>query len=126
MEKEIARKARDLGFKPKTVTTKFTHDYLLGGKNVMITETCIYLYLCEIQNWLRETYKINVFPYLENNDSSGNNWICALFYTLEEDEEWLIEDNVMNQHWTKCSYEEALKEGLKQGLEELEIAKRKA
>ena len=58
---ETALLAKEKGFKTKTVTTKFTNDYLLGGKNVMINETCISLWMCELQKWLREVHNINVF-----------------------------------------------------------------
>ena len=57
---ETAKLAEEKGFKTKTVTTKVTNDYLLGGKNVMITKMCIYLWMCELQKWLREKHKIHI------------------------------------------------------------------
>ena len=59
---ETAKLAKEKGFKTHTVTTGYTFTYLLGGKNIMINETCIYLFLCEIQKWLREVHKIDCFP----------------------------------------------------------------
>ena len=58
---KIAKLAKDKGFTTHTITTKFTNDYLLGGKNMMINETCILLWMCELQKWLREVHKINIF-----------------------------------------------------------------
>jgi hypothetical protein len=57
---KTAKKAEEKGFKPKTFTTKYTNDYLLGGKNTIITETCILLWMRELQNWLRDVHNIHV------------------------------------------------------------------
>jgi hypothetical protein len=61
---EIAKLANDKGFKPHSVSTNYTNKYLLGGKNFFINDTCIYLWLCEVQKWLRDTegVVINVLP----------------------------------------------------------------
>ena len=60
--KNIAKTVEEKGFKPKTVTTQHTHRYLLGGKNFLINDMCIYLWLCEVQNWLGDEFNIDVFP----------------------------------------------------------------
>ncbi len=57
---KLAKLAKEKGFTTHTVTTKFTNNYLLGGKNVMITEMCIYLWMCELQKWLREKHDIHI------------------------------------------------------------------
>ena len=57
---KIAKLAKDKGFTVHTVTTRFTNDYLLGGKNVMINNTCILLWMSELQKWLREIYDIHI------------------------------------------------------------------
>ena len=57
---KIAKLAKDKGFTVHTATTKFTNDYLLGGKNVMINNTCILLWMSELQKWLRENYDIHI------------------------------------------------------------------
>jgi len=57
---KLAKLAKEKGFTTHTVTTKFTNDYLLGGKNMMINETCILLWMCELQKWLREIYDIHI------------------------------------------------------------------
>lgn len=65
MEKELvsletAKLAKERGFLPHTITTKFTNDYLLGGKNVMINESCILVWMCELQKWFREYHNIHI------------------------------------------------------------------
>ena len=57
---ETAKLAKEKDFAPHTITTKFTNDYLLGGKNIIITETCIILWMCELQKWLREVHGIDI------------------------------------------------------------------
>jgi len=57
---KLAKLAKEKGFTTHTVTTKFTNDYLLGGKNVMINEICILLWMSELQKWLRETHDIHI------------------------------------------------------------------
>jgi len=46
--------ARDKGFQPKTLSTKWTWDGNLTKKLPLITDTCELLLLHEIQMWLRE------------------------------------------------------------------------
>lgn len=57
--KEIAILAKELGFKPCTMTTRFSFDELVGIKSntSLVTDTCYYLLLCEIQLWLIIEYK---------------------------------------------------------------------
>ena len=57
---ETDKLAKEKGFTTHTVTTKFTNDYLLDGKNIMINETCILLWMCELQKWLREVHNIHI------------------------------------------------------------------
>lgn len=73
---KIAKLAGEKGFKTKTITTKFTNDYLLGGKNVLITDMCIYLWMCELQNWLEEIYNciIDIIPH-RDGDSENDKWL---------------------------------------------------
>jgi len=66
---KIAKLAKDKGFTVHTVTTKFTNDYLLGGKNVMINNTCILLWMSELQKWLRENYDIHIEISNKSNSS---------------------------------------------------------
>lgn len=51
---EIAKSAEKKGFKTRSVTTCFTNIYLLGGKKTLINDTCILLWMCELQKWLRD------------------------------------------------------------------------
>jgi len=62
---ETAKLAKEKGFTTHSVTTKFTNDYLLGGKNILINKTCILLWMCELQKWLREVHDIDItiLPY---------------------------------------------------------------
>jgi hypothetical protein len=66
MEKliEIAKIAEEKGFKPHSVSTNYTNKYLLGGKNFFINDTCMFLWLCEVQKWLRDIHNVDVEPYL--------------------------------------------------------------
>ena len=57
---KIAKLAEEKGFKTKTVATRFTNDYLLGSKDVIITDICIYLWMCELQKWIYDNYKIHI------------------------------------------------------------------
>lgn len=62
----IAKTANEKGFKPNTLTTKATNDYLLGGKNLLVNNTCIYLWMCEVQMWLStKRIYIHIFPQIE-------------------------------------------------------------
>lgn len=85
---KIAKLAKEKGFKTKTVTTGFTNDYLLGGKNVMITEMCIYLWMCELQKWLREVHNcfIDILPH-RDGDSKNKQWKSKkdVFWSVEVD-----------------------------------------
>ena len=121
---KIAKLAKEKGFKTKTVTTGFTNDYLLGGKNVMITEMCIYLWMCELQKWLEEIYNciIGILPH-RDGDSKNKQWKSKkdVFWTVEVDyygknfEIELTDDSDFTQHFNN-NYEEALKIGLYQAL----------
>ena len=51
---EIAKLAKNKGFKAKTVSTIHTFEYFTNnGKNFKINDTCLFLLACEIQKWLR-------------------------------------------------------------------------
>lgn len=103
---ELAKLVKEKGFKTQSITTGYTFTYLLGGKNIMINETCIYLFLCEIQKWLREVHNIYVYIIPDRCWSYG-----------------LVYDVTVNEHKDKkCemssfeSYEKALQEGLQEAL----------
>lgn len=118
MEKEIAKKASDLGFNPKTVTTKFTHDYLIGGKNVMITDLCIYLYLCEMQKWLREVHNIYVdVRHTASLDGKGiqyyTNW--GFIRNLDKEGKQNVNGGYSEYEDWK-THEQALEHGVMEGL----------
>ena len=121
---KIAKLAKEKGFTTHTITTKVTNDYLLGGKNVMITEMCIYLWMCELQKWLREVHNcfIDILPHRDGN-SKNKQWKSKkdVFWSVEVDyygknfEIELTDDSDFTQHFNK-TYEEALEIGLYQAL----------
>jgi len=75
--KEIAIKAKELGFKSRTVTTIHTEKYLLGGKNVMLNDMCFYLYLCDLQEWLRSKHNILVYLLWYDDQITEPRWsVC--------------------------------------------------
>ena len=83
---ETAKLAKEKGFTTHTITTKFTNDYLLGGKNMIINETCILLWLCELQKWLRDNYNcfLDILPH---SDGEKDGWKTQkdVFWTIEVD-----------------------------------------
>ena len=101
---KIAKLAKEKGFKTKTVTIGFTNNYLLGGKNVMITEMCIYLWMCELQKWLREVHNIHITV----TSISQESWQ----YHIQKPKDKLGDN--YNEDYE--NYEEALEDGLYQAL----------
>lgn len=69
----IAKTANEKGFKPNTLTTKATNDYLIGGKNLLVNDTCLYLWMCEVQMWLLKKYNllVNIYPYFGTEYDEG-------------------------------------------------------
>lgn len=73
--KEIATLAKELGFKPNTLSTIVTLEQLEGSikKRLPINDTCYYLLLCEVQLWLTDTHNlVIVYNPQEIPDSDGN------------------------------------------------------
>ena len=65
--KEIAILAKELGFKPKTLSTGVTFEkFIRVDKGLPVNDTCYYLLLCEIQLWLGQTYDIHINIRREN------------------------------------------------------------
>jgi len=59
--KDLIILARDIGFKPKTITTQYTFDSYFNSKKIpFVTVMCNYILLYEIQTWLRNKYKIDI------------------------------------------------------------------
>jgi hypothetical protein len=100
---EIAKLAKEKGFIPHTITTKFTNDYLLGGKNVLINETCILLWMHELQKWLRVTHKIDI---LINVTIAYSNYIPIIWFKGKK----------IKPSGRFINYENALETGLQEGL----------
>ena len=99
--KEIAKIANEKGFRPVSVSTNYTNKYLLGGKNFFINDTCIYLWMCEVQKWLKDIkgIVINVLPI-------DDKW----YYLLTKKNETLT----LNR--TRKTYDISSEESLKNGL----------
>lgn len=65
--KELVKLAQEKGFEPKTFSTKWTFETLLGiKKDFFVNEQCFSTLLAEIQKWLIEEYNIIVYvvPYI--------------------------------------------------------------
>lgn len=110
---ELAKLAKEKGFKTHTITTGYTFTYLLGGKNVMINETCIYLFLCEIQKWLREVHKIDIMilPW----EDTKNNIVTYQYFVLNTFDEDKYDDSFVEEK-NYDSYEKSLEKGLQEAL----------
>lgn len=104
----LCKLAQEKGFKAKTVSTSATLKYHLGeGKNLLINDTCDYLLLCEIQKWLREDFKTDVFVL---HAKSGYWW--TILRILEES--FQPRDDIKDMYYNK--YEQALIAGIKETL----------
>lgn len=93
--KEIATIAKELGFKPITLTTGVTFEkFTRVDKGLPVNDTCYYLLLCEIQLWLNKDHFI---------------FVDFSFNTIGSDE-WVFSYNIVYlpkiNHFTKrrCSY----------------------
>lgn len=107
IEYKTALLAKQKGFKTRTITTKFTNDYLLGGKNVMINENCISLWMYELQKWLREKHNVIIDVQL---DQISYPKYCFNVYKYEDFGNW---EDIDNPDWgLYSSYEKALKDAL--------------
>lgn len=108
--KQIATKAREHGFKARTVTTIYTEKFLLGEKKVMLNDMCFYLYLCDLQEWLRSKY--NIFLTIQYDlDISKKSFILP---ESQVDESGCFKIGACPYRYN--SYQEALQEGIKESL----------
>lgn len=114
LDSKIAFIVAEKGFKTVTVTTGFTNKYLLGGKDFLITEMCIYLWMCELQKWLREEHNISIYlePFWETLED------CKDRNKRPEFAPWVIGEYIEESEEPKYykDYNEALLEGLKEAL----------
>lgn len=129
LESKLAFIAAEKGFKTATVTTGFTNKYLLGGKDFLITEMCIYLWMCELQKWLRGK---DIFISVDIWDvSSGSKYVdkgrviffkCYISYFKEIDgfrqkqKAIQVKGNISKTDFAFETYEEALEAGLQKAL----------
>lgn len=106
---ETAKLAKEKGFKTTTVSTNFTNQYLLGGKSVLINEMCIYLWMCELQKWLREEHNIEVYvvPIHAYQRGTGVLYKFAILGRVSA-------KNIYN--YCLDTYEQALEKALQEGL----------
>jgi len=121
---KTAKLAKEKGFSSHTLSTIVTNNYLLNGKDVMINETCIFLWMCELQKWLREVHNcfIDILPH-RDGDSKNKQWKSKkdVFWSVEVDyygKDFKIEltdDADFTQHFNN-TYEEALEAGLQEAL----------
>jgi hypothetical protein len=106
---EIAKLAKNKGFKAKTVSTIHTFEYFTNnGKNFKINDTCLFLLACEIQTWLRQTHGIKLWCIPHPFSSSGG-WCYNILAYKEGLVTILIGEKAST---TNLTYEQALEEGL--------------
>ena len=110
---QIIKIANNKGFNPNTLSTKFTNSYLLGGKNLKINDTCIFLLLCEIQTWLIEKYEMLVLVDFDKNQNGNGIIYTVNWQPIHELHKGSYSDKQYN------SYQQALEEGLIKALESL-------
>lgn len=112
--KQIANLVKKKGFESKTVTTKFINNYLLGGKSIPDNETCYYLWICEIQKWLRQDYNIHIWVSSKTTDK-GNTIFIPHGRTIPDTiKKGLVKDVIVYK--TFDNNEEALEFGLQEAL----------
>ncbi len=82
--KEVVILAKELGFKPKTISTIVTLNELCEDKNKFFisNDTCYYLLLCEIQLWLNETWNCLLEIVFQRSKKYTNNKI-VYFVTID-------------------------------------------
>jgi hypothetical protein len=120
--KEIAILAKELGFKPKTISTIITFKELFEENNKVLlsNDMCYYLLLCEIQLWLNVNYLIFVSA-LPFQDIESETMLC-FYYTLVDYKEEKNNDILCNENQLQASldnyetYLEALATGILEGL----------
>lgn len=110
MEKSLLIIAREKGFRPKTFSTKWTFENMLGeGKmreGTLVNPECESNLLNEIQKWLRDKHKIFALCILSKEQ--GDKWCFVV-----KQAKWSLPSVINNgEH----SYEEALESGLYEAL----------
>lgn len=112
MQKQLIKLAREKGFKSKHIDLDF-----FTVKDGNLYEYWLYLWLCELQKWLRDEHNINFWVECFYHD--GLNYFCEseikildFFKSIDEYDEWFANNFIGNFN----SYEKALEEGSKQAL----------
>ena len=118
---ELAKLAEEKGFKPHSVSTNYTNKYLLGGKNFFINDTCIFLWLCEVQKWLREVHGIYVNSEHDLNPKGDGilyhtNWGFINAPTSEPRNTWYRVGGGYSENEEFKTYEAALEIGVQEAL----------
>lgn len=116
-KKNLCITLKELGFDPKFFSTKLPFNKYLGLQELPATsEECEFLLLCEIQKWVRDTYKIhiNIYP---NSDNEGEDPIVWYYsFTIRYDNS-LHDDACYCQCSAEySSYEIALEQAIPQVL----------
>lgn len=110
--KELLEQVEKLGFVPRTLSTRWTFEFIIGrGKDFMVTEICESNLLSEIQRWLRITFDLYCTPYRckYNKETKFESiLIVADKYDIEEDE--VLPENFFD------TYEEALIDSIKDAI----------
>jgi hypothetical protein len=98
MKEQLVKAASDLGFVSPVI-----------GKSVfskISDKPFYYLWLCELQKWLREQFNMNVIPIKVNGTSTKH--VCLVHWTTDI----FHEKRIVGQCYNKV-FEEGILEGLK-------------
>lgn len=117
--KELLKLADACGFKPRTLSTKWTYDSIIGNKTIMksenpkkllINDVCESNLLNEINKWLREKhpeFSLHCVP----NETDDYGWHSMFF----DDITIRPQSSYPKEGWIESdygSYEESLEKGL--------------
>ncbi len=106
--------AKEKGFLPKTFSTNWTFENLLGegkmSRGTLVNKECESNLLNEIQKWLREKHRLHVEPVVLINDNNLT-WGCFVYHLHDNDFEIAQIKTILED-----SYELALEAGLLSAL----------
>ena len=115
LTKELLEQIKLLGFTPKTFSTKWTFEGILGiGKKVYITEICEYTLAAEIQKWFKETFNLfcTAEPTIDSDDWSDVQYESVVYLLSSSYSNYVKEECLLFS-----TYEEALVDSFKEAIE---------
>ncbi len=106
---DLKQKAEKFGFTSKI---RLVHENLKSPDMGELELSLLYLWMCELQKWLRENKKISVDAYTELTLENKFRFGCDMIATFD-----LAEDlSTLNLGNKFTTYEEALETGLQEAL----------